>query len=88
MNDFFNTNFFDLTEDNLVISLPPPPPPQAELAVLRGDLVHVVGVFVAAMVMDSTVDEGLGLTDGNRVFLPSSMSRSKTNPTAAPRCGV
>jgi hypothetical protein len=46
-------------------------------------------VFVAVKVTDPKVDERLGLTGGGeRIFLPSSMSRSKTNPMADPRCGV
>ena len=48
----------------------------------------LVGVLAAASVMDARVDEGLGLTDGERTLLPSSMSLSKTIPIAAARCGV
>lgn len=65
-----------------------------ELAVFGGDLdvvvVVVAVVFVVAMVAGSKpeVDEDLGLIDGARIFLPSSMSRSKTNPMTALRCGV
>ena len=53
---------------------------------LGGDL--VVAVLVIVRVTDSNVDEGLGLTGGERTFLPSSMSRSKTSPMAGPRWGV
>ena len=74
-----------LTEDDFVVSLPPQP--SFELPVSGGDLV-VVFVLVVAISTGSKVNEGLGLTDGKRVFLPSSMSRSKTNPMAAARCGV
>jgi len=78
-----------LAEDSFVVSLPPP----LELAVFGSDLVVVVvvvvTVVVAAMTTGSKVDgKGLGLTDGERTFLPSSMSRSKTNPMTALRCGV
>jgi len=52
-------------------------------------VVVVIVVVAAIMTTGSKVgEEGLGLTDGERVFLPSSMSRSKTNPMTALRCGV
>jgi len=71
-----------LVEDNFVVSLPPP----LELAVV---VVVVVVVAAAAMTTGSKVDEeGLGLTGGERTFLPSSMSLSNTNPMTALRCGV
>jgi hypothetical protein len=74
-------------EDIFVVSLPPPPP--FELAVFGGDFDIVVAVFVAVSVTDPNVDERLGLTGGGqRTFLPSSMSRSKTNPIAGPRYGA
>ena len=91
---FFPPVFFSfpnsLTEDIFVVSLAPP----TELAVFGGDLVVVVEVIivavvvVAAIVTGSKVEEGLGLEGGERIFLPSSMSRSKTNPMTALRCGV
>jgi len=74
-----------LVEDIFVVSLPPP----HELAVFGGDLVVVVVVVVVdAMTTASKVVDGLDLTDGEMTFLPSSMSRSKTNPMTALRCGV
>lgn len=76
------------TGSTFVVSMILLPAPPWELEVAGGDFVTVLGVFVAARVADSNVEESLGLTDGERTFLPSSMSRSKTNPMAAPRCGV
>ena len=70
-----------LTEDSFVVSLPPP----LELPVSGRDFTVVV--VVSGMSRDPKVDEGLVLTDGEKVFLPTSISRSKTSPMTAPRCG-